>query len=246
MNKPLILLTGCIDPQNMIYTDLLNKEVREKQYIEAIRFYLYQTDLPILFVENSGNDISNHFKEYVKNNRIEFLTFIGNNFDKKFGKGYGEMKIIEHAINNSKFIENCDFIFKITGRYKVLNINKYIKRYFSNYNKVDIYINFKNNLSFADSRLFAATKVFFTNFLISNKFTINDSENIFFEHVLCKSVHDFLINGYSYSGLKHFPRISGVYATKGIEYNTNWFSWYPKEILSLLLYRIQKINFINY
>lgn len=246
MNKPLILLTGCIDPQNMIYTDLLNKNVRERQYIDAIEFYLCKTELPILFVENSGNDISNHFKVYETNKRIEFLTFNGNDFEKKLGKGYGEMKILEYAIAHSNFIEQTDFIFKITGRYKILNINKYIKRYNSNYNIFDIYINFKNNLSFADSRFFCATKHFFSNFLVNNKYIINDSENIYFEHVLSNAVHEFIINGYSYSGLKHYPRISGVYATKGIKYNSNWFSWYPKEILSLLLYRIQKFNFINF
>ena len=53
-----ILLTACIDPKGMAFTTLQNKEVRLQQYLDALNYYLYNTNLNIVFVENTGYNIS--------------------------------------------------------------------------------------------------------------------------------------------------------------------------------------------
>ena len=87
--KIVILLTGCIDPNGMTYTALNNIEERKTQYVNAIRFYLKQTNYPIVFSENSGTDISYLFQDFIDSGKLECLSFIGNQ-DKQKGKGYGE------------------------------------------------------------------------------------------------------------------------------------------------------------
>jgi hypothetical protein len=85
----ILLLTACINPDGMPFTCLADVGVRKKQYIEALNFYLKNTTRKIVFVENSGTDISSSFKDF--QHRIEFLCFDGNLcFDKRKGKGYGE------------------------------------------------------------------------------------------------------------------------------------------------------------
>ena len=89
-NKYVIVLTACINPGKMIHTSLTDVDIRRRQYEDALEFYLLQTDYPIVFVENSGTDISGDFRKFVDCGRLEFVTFQGNEeFDRKKGKGYG-------------------------------------------------------------------------------------------------------------------------------------------------------------
>jgi len=60
-----ILLTGCINPDGMPFTKLMDISERQKQYEEAIRFYLKETCLRIVYCDNSGIDISSYFQEYI-------------------------------------------------------------------------------------------------------------------------------------------------------------------------------------
>src|SRR5690606_4094875 len=121
-NDIVILMTGTIKPNSLATLAIKDPEIRMKQYIEAITFYLSYTDLNIVFTENSGVSLENEFSNY--NNRIEFLTYesLPNIPDK--GKGFKELEIINYSLKNSKFIANSDSIIKITGRLKVLNINE--------------------------------------------------------------------------------------------------------------------------
>ena len=97
----ILLLTACINPDGMPFTCLADVGVRKKQYIEALNFYLKNTTRKIVFVENSGTDISSSFKDF--QHRIEFLCFDGNLcFDKRKGKGYGEALILEYAMAKSE------------------------------------------------------------------------------------------------------------------------------------------------
>ena len=64
-NKYVIVLTACINPGKMIHTSLTDVDIRRRQYEDALEFYLLQTDYPIVFVENSGTDISGDFRKFV-------------------------------------------------------------------------------------------------------------------------------------------------------------------------------------
>ena len=94
MNKTVILLTACINPNGMSYTAIQDIAVRTRQYTEALDFYLQNSHLKIVFVENTLYDISSSYKQYIAENRLECLSFAGNTFSRELGKGYGEAEII--------------------------------------------------------------------------------------------------------------------------------------------------------
>ena len=71
----ILLLTGCINPNGMSLTVLNNPKERQMQYEKAIQYYLLNTSYPIVFVENSGTNISSSFQDYIASGRIECLTF---------------------------------------------------------------------------------------------------------------------------------------------------------------------------
>ena len=118
-----ILMTACINPNGMEQTTLQDPKIRKAQYLEAIDYYLNETKYDIVFCENTGKDIYDEIRSPEKHIRLEYLTFCGNDYDKRKGKSYGEAVIIQYAIHNSKKLQNCEYIIKITGRVKILNLN---------------------------------------------------------------------------------------------------------------------------
>jgi hypothetical protein len=233
----LLFLTGCINPNNMSFTVLQDIDIRKNQYIESIRFYLNSSHCRIIFVENSGIDLSSYFQNEILSKRLEILVFNGNDYDKKLGKGYGEMLIIQYAFDKSEFIKSADFIFKITGRYKILNHESF-EKYFKE-KRPDLMINLNNNMLIADSRFFGAIPDFYIRILLDFKSIVNDTNGIYFEHALSKSVHVALLEGSNYSSLYYLPRYSGIAATDGRIYNDSFLFWFRRSILLKISNSIQ-------
>ena len=234
----ILLLTACVNPDGMHFTALQDPKVRYKQYIDAVRFYLEKTSLKVVFIDNSGCDISFEFEEYIRKERLEVLYFNGNSFDKKLGKGYGEMLIIEHALKYSCFISKSQYILKITGRLKLLNLDLVLKQ-ITLIEDLDILLNLINMLSYADSRCFAASNSFFQA-LVSSKEQVNDSINFTFEHALLATVHRRMEEGYKFYLNKDFFRFSGMSGTSGNTFNSNVLRYFWKNLRSNLRYYLLK------
>ena len=209
-----ILLTACVNPGGMTFTALTDTSERLRQYREALDFYLLETTLPIVFCENTLCDFSEDYKEYITSGRLEYITFDGNNFDKSKGKGYGEALIMEEAFRRSVIIKPSDIIIKITGRLKVLNINVLINdnsRLFSNTIQT---LNPSND--FVDSRVIISPLSFFQDYFLPEKHLINDNDNLFFEHVLFKSLMQRKC--FMFIPFLHIPEIIGMSGSNGTEY----------------------------
>lgn len=215
--KYILLLTGCINPNGMPFTSLTDNSVRKEQYIKAINYYIHNTDFPIVFVENSNTDISNIFKPVISSNRIEVLTFCGNN-NKNKGKGYGEAEIIEYALNNSQFItlsnRRCAVV-KITGRLIVENLKDIINKHFIFQTHNSIVVSYNTAFTLADSRVIIAPLNFYISFL-ENKEQINDSNKKYFESVLSDSIKRS--KNFHYYPFFVEPQITGQSGSTGEEY----------------------------
>lgn len=120
-----LLLTACISPNGMSYTAVQNPMEREAAYLDALSYYIDNTRFRIVFCNNSGEDISSKVKD--NEGRVEFLSYLGNDYDKSLGKGYGEFQIIEYAFEHSKLLLSCKRIVKITGKLKVKNLSEILK-----------------------------------------------------------------------------------------------------------------------
>ncbi len=214
MNKYVILLTACINPDGMAFTKLTNPDERKKQYVDTLQYYLVHSSLPIVFAENSNTDISHLFEDQLFGGRLEILSFNGNN-NKKRGKGYGEAEIIDYAMKHSHIIDDTCCLVKITGRLIVQNIQKIVEsRRFWNLNE-SIQCSVNSKFSYADSRLIIAPMTFIQQFL-TRKSQIDDSKNMIFEDVFLNTIRE--VNTYYYFPFSVEPQIIGMSGSTGEVY----------------------------
>lgn len=59
-----LLLTGCIKPNVTDVLRFTDPEAIKKQHVDAINWYLANAPYRLMFVENSGTNISCQFAEY--------------------------------------------------------------------------------------------------------------------------------------------------------------------------------------
>lgn len=171
-----IILTATIDTG--VCPNLQRKDIDQRldDYKKTLEKYLRNTDLKILFVENSNQNCEELFKDLIQKhtNRVEFISFDGNQTSFSKGKGHGEKISILYALNNSKLYTNELFFYKVSGRYYSPDIQKFIK-------KIDT-TNFltvnrkKHNQNHILTVFFGSNiekfKNFFTNLDISDNFNI--------------------------------------------------------------------------
>lgn len=215
MNNIVILLTACVNPNGMSFTTLCDSNKRLEQYLKSVKWYLENTEIQIVFVENSGYDISPFFVEAIRLGRLECLAFDGNNYDRSLGKGYGEAEIIEHAVLYSKFIMKSDAIIKITGRIIIKNIDSVIAS-ISSYNCVYTDFSRLNNDRLL-SVIVVANKEFWGSF-VAKKELLNDSKEYFFEHLLKDEVGNWIANGRKYKIINRPLLYEGISGSTGISY----------------------------
>ncbi len=189
-SKFVILLSACVNPDGMSYTLLSNPEIRQKQYLEALEYYLTHTPYSIVVCENTQTRFipSTMLDTYA--DRLEFLTFDGNRFDKTLGKGYGEAIIIEHALNHSVFCKDADYIIKITGRLIIRNFQTLLSSGFLFHSPLRKYViaDMHTPLTMCNSFFLVAHKEFWQNYFCPAKEKLNDSRNFTFEHLLAQKI----------------------------------------------------------
>lgn len=185
-----LLLTATIEVRGMSNTVLVDSEKRAQQYREAINFYLQATPYKIVFCENSGTDISNDFKG--EENRLEFLTFRGNDYDKSRGKGLGEVGIIKYVLDNSQFVKVDTFVVKITGRYIYNNIQNLIRFHsFMPFKRKLVNINISPSDAFCDSRFFICPREYLVA-IVNSPYVceLDERNNFFIESMLVRMFNE--------------------------------------------------------
>ena len=128
-----LLLTGNISPATQNLLVLYDKDKRYHQYIDNIIRFISTSDFThFVFCENSNTKIKD--QEMLEllckyhNKHIEFLTFLGDQEKtQKLTRAYGDQEIMEYAIRNSKILAEYEGFYKITGRYRIKNINQVLK-----------------------------------------------------------------------------------------------------------------------
>lgn len=236
INNKILLLTGCINPQGMSLTALQNPVIRKTQYISALKFYAENTRIPIVFVENTNTDISREFSTADCSNRIEFITFNGNDFDRNKGKGYGEALMIEYALRNSAILNNSSFVIKVTGRLLIDNFDELIREMqLSNC----VYANLvRGNCGLErKSYFFGAPIVFLIDYFISRKEEIDESKKVYFERHLYNECIKWSEDGGKVKEFRHPILVSGISGSTGKAYPREKFP-YIKAWLRFYLHKL--------
>lgn len=132
-----LIITTSINNKIGIITDL-TKINRNNRYIECIKQLLelieFDTDIKPIIVENNG------LRDTYLNNFNCDIIYTNNNSYNFIHKGYNELLDIKYVINKYN-IQDDDIVIKLTGRYKLLNLDfiNLIKN-----NKKDAYVKFLN------------------------------------------------------------------------------------------------------
>ena len=219
--KSVLLLTACVNPNGMGMTALQDIDARRKQYLETIEWYLNNTKASIVFVENSGNDLSFAFTDYINKGRLECLTFTGNDYDKSKGKGVGEAEIIQYGLNNSTLLKDSASIIKITGRLKCNRINTIIKKC----HKLDtVYSSYTKDGCgnvISNSQVFVFVKRFWDDYFYPYVDNINDCKGTYFEHVLYNAIKQWKRDGNKFDNFWFPLDIEGVSGSTGKTITSN-------------------------
>jgi hypothetical protein len=216
-----VLLTASINPKRaMISVGRASLETRLADYVKALKLWLANPEVTsLIFCDNSGHDLSAIEEICQEQNpfgiKVELLSFSGNDYPGPWGKGYGELAIIGHALANARSIMPASRIVKVTGRYYVRNIGC-IMREIRVRQGVDVFCDLRNNLTWGESRVFCASPEFFRTFLLPLLPSVNESEDVLFEHALSRAVHCCMAEGRRWSLLPQAPIIEGVDGTTGV------------------------------
>ena len=197
-----LVLTATINPKGMPDSPFSVSD-RMSQYIDALVYYAKQYPHlhSIVFAENSGHDLA-PIRQVVKAyTNVCFLSFGENDFPRERGKGYGELKLLCDCFDCATYPDTPLFI-KITGRLKVLNLD----RIFSHYNNdVNFICDSKTlNVRFwnksiqpihTDARLFLMRRHFFDRYLRSSASRVNENEGFYLENLLHELAQMTIDNG---------------------------------------------------
>lgn len=205
-----ILLTSCIHPVGIKYSGTI--EIRKQQYIQAVNFYISNTNYNIVFCDSSNCNIEKCFDS---NNRLEFLYFNDESYNKERGKGAGEANIIEYALHNSLFLKSSNIIIKITGRHIIKNINTLMRNIHENVVYIDVDLKF----SYAMSYFFVVPNNFMLDYFLPNKNLIDDSINNHFEKILAFSLKNWIYSNRLFLPFFHRINIFGTMGGSGILYS---------------------------
>jgi hypothetical protein len=231
-----ILLTATIRPFGILEPKGRNDAFeREKDYFKAVRFYL-EKGYRIVFVENS--DTKSELIINLKNqfDTLEYLTFSSK--DSALGKSHGEVEIFQYAMENSKFLNEIDYLIKITGRYIIKNIDDVV--WPTDYVCKEVYINPTRNLKWADSRLMLMRKSYYTNyFLPAIEKYLDESKKVYMEYALMKSVLLYLLDGGELNLWPAYPAYDAYDGTHNEKISFGLF----KRIKYNLYYKFKKIVF---
>ncbi|HSV16532.1 MAG TPA: hypothetical protein VLI90_19875 [Tepidisphaeraceae bacterium] len=137
---------------------------RLRDYAEALSFYCA---LPadvihrIVFIENSATDVTPLRDVAAKaeaSQRVEFVSFNGLDHPAAYGRGYGEFKLLDYAMQHSPSLvaaNEDERLWKATGRYRILNLVDLIRTAPKTF---DLYCDLRDRpIPWMDLRVFAAT-----------------------------------------------------------------------------------------
>jgi hypothetical protein len=235
---PPILLTSCVNVSDKSVS-LSDASKRIKYTIDSVKEWLNSIPtIKIVICDNSGYDFQGVVKKYFPDNEIECLSFCGDKAAvSKYGKGYGEVEIIEYAISNSKYISNAKCFAKCTAKLWVKNPEIFLKKWNGRCAFKPVFKNvfsFRSSyLGYIDTRFYVVSLGFYEKYLrgLHRKIKPNSSiglEELFLEALISKN----LINIF----WEKCPQIYGVSGASGNAYHNS----FKKEFKENLRYFLMK------
>ena len=196
-----LLLTATIQvKEDLVLTARKDTNTRLNDYKQALSRWLTHPNVrALVLVENSGSDLSalREIAGRVPEKKVEFVSFTAPAFAGSLGKGYGEMICLEHAMQHSKLLAESSQFIIVTGRYSLSNATSFLRNV-RRRRDADVLCDMLQNLTWADSRVFAGTPEFLRTCLFPLREEVNDSRASNFEHVLARAAWRLAVSGPGY------------------------------------------------
>ncbi len=235
ISKACILLTGSIKPENVFSLKRSDTAIRENDYYLAITKWL-RFGIPVVFCENSNYN-SGRISS-ISDENFEFLQYKESSDLSKRGKGYGEYQIMKYAHNHSRFINEREYIIKVTGRLFIKNFRKLLNH--TELLDFDIMAPLENNLKWSDSRIIFYHKDFFKDYFMRFAEKIDDSSGIPFERALAFGIHSLLSDNGKWFMPPVYPKYAGYSGTHDKRYSGLYKLSFLKQIRFPILSRLIK------
>jgi hypothetical protein len=217
---PVLLLTATVDPGACVFTARADPATRLADYRLALgRWIAARTFTRIVWCESSGWPLTDFDDLRAAAARggidLELISYQGQDFDMTRGKGYGELGVIGHALAHAPSLAGEEVaIVKVTGRYFVANAAPLLAL-LADPDPPGLVCDLRENLTVADSRIFSASRHIMSTYLTPLRSLANDSQQVFFEHLLARAAHAAMGAGLTWALMPMVPRILGVSATRG-------------------------------
>ena len=110
-------------------------EVRRNDYLNALRFWLHQSDARlkhILFIENSGEDLT-PFRHLVEtenplSREVEFISIKPYTIPDGLHYGWSELRMLDESLSKSVLAAQSSHMVKVTGRFTFPTISRLLSR----------------------------------------------------------------------------------------------------------------------
>jgi hypothetical protein len=220
-----LLITATVIPCVTKKIALTDPIIRANQYKNALKYALSSYPVnSIVFCENSGSDLQSFIDIANHDNpagiEVEFLMQDKNDEYTNHDIGFREMNMVSNALCQSKLLASADYIIKLTGRHTSPSIPK-ITDFLCKYKDIAVLSNLTCGLSYADSRCFAGTPVFFQDYLVPFRDIIDGGKGIWFEHALARAINKAVSDGMIWSLPPKPIIINGQSGTTGQTYRTD-------------------------
>lgn len=232
----IVLVTGTIVPSlEQKHLALVNGNERENQYREALKILLQCKRINgIVFCDNSEFVFRWEEERMLAdslNKQLELMSFDGDtDAVMKHGKGYGEGRIIEYALEHSELLNQKDKgFFKLTGRLVVSNLDAIARSIDENRNYFNpMYINPMKHMT--DTRFYYVLKEDYRSNLLKVYHQVDDNDKkTYLESIFHKCIGDTYLK---YKNMPIYPIFEGQSGTSGRQYKLSRIRYGIKNILS--------------
>lgn len=194
------LFTATIKPDPRALTKLKDPVLRKKQYLRVIKWIARQNTgiRKVVFCENSDSDLEAFKSLYPWFSRRGFslevypIPELGKSIF--LGKGWEEGLMIRWALENIESLAQVKAFIKMSGRYKILNLNRIIKIIHQalklNPDLKFICQNFKNKPQLhTDTVFFWSDRQFYLDHLLDAYEEVNDNKGLYIEHAIAQRLN---------------------------------------------------------
>ena len=216
MPPTVLLLTATINTGGTPRVVRSDPRIRLRDYENALRLWLQSGSVDhVVFCENSGYDLRSleAVAASFSQTEVEFVSFEGNSAGKLRGKGFAELNIILYALTHSKLLSRAGRVIKCTGRLNVRAAKTLMAKIGAE--KFDVMCDIGRYLTYADSRFFAATPEFISDYLEREMDNVNDFNGIYLEHALACATMRALADRKMWRPLPASPQLIGISGTLG-------------------------------